>query len=127
MKVTMEQIVDFRNSSDFFISTQVPLVGAYKINKIRRAADKEFEFYREKFQEIVNKYAKKDEEGNVMFSDDGAQIMIQQDKIQECNDELVALQTLEVDIDNYGLTLENLGNNIECTPAQLEALMPFFS
>ena len=127
MKVTMEQIVDFRNSSDFFISTQVPLVGAYKINKIRRAADKEFEFYREKFQEIVNKYAKKDEEGNVMFSDDGAQIMIQQDKIQECNEELDALQTLEVDIDNYGLTLENLGNNIECTPAQLEALMPFFS
>ena len=123
----MEQIVDFRNSSDFFISTQVPLVGAYKINKIRRAADKEFEFYREKFQEIVNKYAKKDEEGNVMFSDDGAQIMIQQDKIQECNEELDALQTLEVDIDNYGLTLENLGNNIECTPAQLEALMPFFS
>lgn len=127
MKVTMEQIVDFRNSSDFFISAQVPLVGAYKINKIRRAADREFEFYREKFQEIVNKYAMKDKDGNVMFSDDGAQIRIQQDKIQECNDELEALQTLEVEVDNYGLTLENLGNNIECTPAQLEALMPFFS
>ena len=127
MKVTMEQIVDFRNSSDFFISAHVPLVGAYKINKISRAADREFEFYREKFQEIVNNYAMKDKDGNVMFSDDGAQIRIQQDKIQECNEELDALQTLEVEVDNYGLTLENLGNNIECTPAQLEALMPFFS
>lgn len=127
MKVTMEQIAEFRNSSDFFISAQVPLVGAYKINKIRKAADKEFEFYRDKFQEIVNKYARKDENGNIQFSDDGQQIMIQQDKIEECNQELEDLQKLEVEIDNYNLTLENLGDNIECTPAQLEALMPFFS
>lgn len=123
----MEQIAEFRNSSDFFISAQVPLVGAYKINKIRKAADKEFEFYRDKFQEIVNKYARKDENGNIQFSDDGQQIMIQQDKIEECNQELEDLQKLEVEIDNYNLTLENLGDNIECTPAQLEALMPFFS
>ena len=127
MKVTMEQIAEFRNSSDFFISAQVPLVGAYKINKIRKAADKEFEFYRDKFQEIVNKYARKDNDGNIQFSDDGQQIMIQQDKIEECNQELEDLQKLEVEIDNYNLTLENLGDNIECTPAQLEALMPFFS
>lgn len=123
--VTMEQIIDFRNSEDAFSSMNLPLKAAYKLNKIRKAVEKEGDFYGEKFQEILDKYAKKDENGELVFSDDGSQIMIKDDMIEDCNKELSDLQTLEVQIENYNLTIEDFGEDIECTPDDLEALMPF--
>ena len=124
--ITMEQVIDFRNNIDFFANTNLPLKGAYKINKIRKALDKESDFYGEKFQEIIDTYAKKDENGNIVFSEDQNEIMIQEDKIEECNQALEDLQNLEVQVDNYNLIAEDLGDDMECTPDQLEALMPFF-
>ena len=125
--VTMEQIIDFKNGSDFFTNVNLPLKGAYKINKIKQNVEKESEFYLNKFQEIIDTYAKKDENGNLVFSDDGNQIMIQDDKINECNTALEDLQKLEVEIENYNLTIEDLGDDVECTTEELEALMPFFN
>ena len=61
----------------------------------------------------------------MVFSEDGNQIMIQDDKLVECNKALEDLQSLEVEIDTFNLTIEDLGEGIECTPDQLDALMPF--
>lgn len=124
-QVTMEQLMDFRNSDDFFGTTVIPLKGAYKINKIKKAVEQEAEFYSTKFQEIVDKYAQKDESGQVKFSEDGDQILVQEDKVAECNQALEDLQNMTVEIDNLNLTLADLGDNLQCTPEQLEALMPF--
>ena len=125
VNVTMDQIIAFRNSGDFFSGTTLPLKGAYKLNKIKKAVEKEGEFYTEKFQEIVEQYAKHDENGQVVFSEDGNQILIKDGMVDECNKALEDLQNLEVQIENYGLTLDDLGENLECTPDELEALMPF--
>ena len=125
ISVTMDQIIDFRNSGDFFDGTNLPLKAAYKLNKIRKAVEKEGEFYSEKFQEILNDYAKKDENGELIFNEDGDQIMIKDDMIDECNKALTDLQNLEVQIENYGLSIDDFGENLECTPDQLAALMPF--
>ena len=125
--ITMEQVINFRNNEGFFTNTNLPLKGAYKINKIRKAMEKEADFYSTKFQEIIDKYAKKDENGDVVFSENGEQIIIQEDKIAECNQTLEELQKLEVEVENYNLTIEDLGENLECTPDELDALMPFFN
>ena len=125
VKVTMDQIIAFRNNGDFFADTTLPLKGAYKLNKIKKAVEKEGEFYSEKFQEIVQKYAKHNEDGSLVFSEDGNQIMIKDGMVDECNQALEDLQSLEVEIDNYGFTLEDLGEEVECTPDELDALMPF--
>ena len=125
VNVTMDQIIAFRNNGDFFSNTTLPLKGAYKLNKIKKAVEKEGEFYTEKFQEIVEQYAKHDENGQLVFSDDGNQILIKDGMVDECNKALEDLQSLEVQIETYGLTLDDLGENLECTPEELEALMPF--
>lgn len=125
--VTMEQIVDFKNNADFLGDAQLPLKAAYKINKLRKNIDNEFDYYSEKFREIVNTYAKKDENGNIAFSDDGAQILIQDGMVDECNQALVDLQSLEIEIDNCNLTIDDLGDAVECTPDELEVIMPFFA
>ena len=77
--VTMEQIVDFKNSTDFLGNANLPLKAAYKINKLRKNVDTEFEYYGDKFREIVDTYSKKDEKGNPAFNEDGSQILIQED------------------------------------------------
>ena len=123
--VTMNQLIAFRNNGDFFSNTTLPLKGAYKLNKIKKAVEKESEFYQEKFQEIVNTYAKKDENGELVFSEDGNQIMIKDGMVDECNQALEDLQNLEVEVETYGLTLEDLGDEVDCTPDELEALMQF--
>lgn len=123
--VTMDQIIDFRNSGDVFGEAHLPLKAAYKLNKIKKAIDKEGDFYTEKFQEIVDKYAKKDENGEFVFSEDGEQIMIKDGMIDDCNKELTELQELSVEIETYGLTIDDFGEGIECTPDELAVLMPF--
>ena len=125
VNVTMDQIIAFRNNGDFFSNTTLPLKGAYKLNKIKKAVEKEGEFYTEKFQEIVEQYAKHDENGQLVFSEDGNQILIKDGMVDECNKALEDLQSLEVQVETYGLTLDDLGENLECTPEELEALMPF--
>ena len=127
VNVTMDQIIAFRNNGDFFANASLPLKVAYKLNKLKKAVEAEGEFYSNKFQEIVDTYAKKDENGNIVFSDDGNQIMIKEGMVDECNQVLEDLQSLTVEIDNCNLTIDDFGDNIECTPEELEALMPFLS
>lgn len=127
VNVTMDQIIAFRNAGDIFGDYKLPLKVAYKLNKLKKAVEVEGEFYVNKFQEIVDTYAKKDENGQVVFSDDGNQIMIQDGKVEECNQALEDLQNLTVEIDNCNLTIDDFGDDIECTPEDLEALMPFLN
>ena len=127
VSVTMDQIIAFRNSGDFFANASLPLKVAYKLNKLKKAVEAEGEFYSNKFQEIVDTYAKKDENGNIVFSDDGNQIMIKEGMVDECNQALEDLQSLTVEIDNCNLTIDDFVDNIECTPEELEALMPFLN
>ena len=127
VNVTMDQIIAFRNNGDFFANASLPLKVAYKLNKLKKAVEAEGEFYSNKFQEIVDTYAKKDENGNIVFSDDGNQIMIKEGMVDECNQVLEDLQSLTVEIDNCNLTIDDFGDNIECTPEELEALMPFLN
>ena len=127
IKVTMEDIINFRNADDIFGDVDLPLKVAYKINKMKKSIDSESSFYSEKFQKIIDEYAKKDDDGNVVFNDDGSQIIIQEDKIEKCNDALEDLQKLEVEIDNQNLTIDDFGEDVKCTPEDLELLMPFLS
>ena len=125
--VTMQQALDFRKAYNFFNEIKLPLKAAYKLTKIKQAIEKETEYYGEKFQEIVDTYAKKDEDGNLMYSKDGTQILIKDGMIPECNQKLEELHNLEIGIENYNLTIEDLGEGIEVTTEDLDALMPFFS
>ena len=125
--VTMQQALDFRKAYNFFNEIKLPLKAAYKLTKIKQAVEKETEYYGEKFQEIVDTYAKKDENGNLMYNEDGSQILIKDGMVMECNQKLEELHNLEIGVENYNLTIDDLGEGIEVTTEDLDALMPFFS
>ena len=125
--VTMQQALDFRKAYNFFNEIKLPLKAAYKLTKIKQAVEKETEYYGEKFQEIVDTYAKKDDDGNLQYNEDGTQILIKDGMVMECNQKLEELHELEIGIENYDLKIEDLGEGIEVTTDDLDALMPFFS
>ena len=125
--VTMQQALDFRKAYNFFNEIKLPLKAAYKLTKIKNAVEKETDYYGEKFQEIVDTYAKKDENGELQYNEDGTQILIKDGMIVECNQKLEELHNLEIGIENYNLSIEDLGEGIEVTTEDLDALMPFFS
>ena len=123
----MDQIMALRNVGDIFGGAKLPLKSAYKLNKIKKAVEENGEFYGEKLQEIIQTYAQTNEDGSYKFSDDGSQILIQEGKIEECEKALTELHELTVDIENYNLSIDDFGENLECAPEQLEALMPFLN
>lgn len=125
VKVTMSDVLALRQQIGFFLNQKLPLPVAYKLNKMNQAAIKEGEFYQEKFNEIVDKYAKTDEEGNIVFSEDGDQIMIKEELIGECNEALEELMNLEIEVETYGLKIDDFGDNIQCTAEEIEAITPF--
>ena len=125
--ITMQQALDFRKAYNFFNEIKLPLKAAYKLTKIKQAVENETQYYGEKFQEIVDTYAKKDENGNLMYNEDGTQILIKDGMVMECNQKLEELHNLEIGIENYNLTIDDLGEGIEVTTEDLDALMPFFS
>ena len=125
VKVTMSDVLALRQQIGFFLNQKLPLPVAYKLNKMNQAAIKEGEFYQEKFNEIVDKYAKTDEEGNIVFSEDGEQIMIKEELIGECNEALEELMNLEIEVETYGLKIDDFGDSIQCTAEEIEATNPF--
>ena len=125
--VTMQQALDFRRAYNVFNEVKLPLKAAYKLTKIKNAVENETQYYGEKFQEIVDTYAQKDENGNLKYNEDGTQILIKDGMIMECNQKLEELHNLEIGIENYNLTIDDLGDSIEVTAGDLDALMPFLS
>lgn len=126
MIITMNQLIKFYKENGIFSNKVLPLKGAFKLNRIKKDIEKDFTFYQEKFKEILEKYAQRDEAGNIKFSDDGEQILIKEGLITECSKELEDLNSMEIEIDNYDFNIEELGD-IDCTPEELEILMPFLS
>lgn len=132
--IKMGRVLDLNAIIDSIYQKKFPIGTSYKIVKIKEDVKKELEFYREKFNEIVQEFGDKDENGNLLFKRDvdangneipGTEsIKIQEGKIDECNKVLEELQQIDVEIDTRGLSVEDLGN-VEFSASELEVLVPF--
>lgn len=80
---------------------------AYKIMKLCKSIAVEEEFYNTKRSEIVQRYAIKDESGQIVVSDTGM-VSIMPDKIDEANTAMQELNNVEVDVPNVRFTLTEL-------------------
>ena len=96
---------------------------AYKIMKLCKNAATEEEFYNTKRNEIIDMYATKDENGQVVVSEDGM-IQIVPDKIDAANAALQELNGIEVEVPNIRFTLDEL-DGLELSVADMFALDAF--
>lgn len=129
MKVTIEQILDFNGSVDEFLEKPLNIKTAYKLAMIKRQTDEQTDFYQTSFFKILNEYGKKDENGELQRVQEGVNegnVLIQEDKLEECNNALSDLMGLEVEINNYNLKLGDFGD-MEVSADDLSTIIPFLS
>lgn len=129
MKVTIEQILDFNNSVEGFLEKPLNIKTAYKLAMIKRQADTQSDFYQTSFLKILEEFGKKDENGELQRVEEGpneGNILIQDDKLEECNKAISDLMELEIEINNYNLKLEDFGD-MEVSADELSSIIPFLT
>ena len=110
MKITINDVIALKELYPKFEGRFLPIKASYKMAKIFKAVDENYNFYTEKLNEIISEYAQRDENGNVVQTEGGTGIKIQQDKIEECNKRLNELSELEVDIPDMDLSIDDFGD-----------------
>lgn len=102
-----------------------PFKGAmtFKIARLIRELDKETALFEESRSKLADKYGVKNENGVLDISEEGT-IKLQEDKINECNEELTNLLLTEVEINADALPA-NAFDDIEISPIQAIALEAF--
>ena len=92
---------------------------AFKIVRLIRELDKEITSFEEARNKIADTYAERDEEGNYVIVNNS--IKIQEDKIQQCNEELVSLMNTIVEINAEKIPAFAL-SDIDISPSQAMAI-----
>lgn len=87
---------------------KLPASVAYKFMKFLASTEEDLKFFVTRFQEIINKYGRKGEDGEVVRQD--GNIAIQEGKYAECQKELDELYTTEAICPSIEFTLEELGS-----------------
>lgn len=102
-----------------------PFKGAmtFKIARLIRELDKETALFEESRSKLAEKYGVRNEDGELDISAEG-NIKLQEDKINECNEELSNLLLTEVEINADALPV-NAFDDIEIFPVQAIALDAF--
>lgn len=103
-------------------SQEMPLRLSYKFSKLLSKIEKDSEFFTEKTREVILKYAEKDENGDLVQTEDG-NIRIQTDKIEEANKAMMELNDIEVEDINITFTLDEL-ESLSIAPEVLQPLLP---
>jgi len=101
----------------------LPIKTAFRVARLIRELDKESATFDESRRIIIEKYAERDENGEMKQTEEG-NIILQQDKITECNNELNDLLNTEIEINADKLNLDDMGD-IELTPAQVYNIEAF--
>ena len=98
--------------------TKMPIKTSYQIARFLQRTDSDATFYSDKYRDIINECAELKEDGTPDTSEDGMNIKIREDKIQDCVTMIQELEATDVgdfalkidvsDLENSGLTVEQL-------------------
>ena len=122
IKVTLNDIITNNNLFREIHSKPMPARTAFKVARLIRELDKENEMFDKQRIDIVTRYAKRDENGDMV--EENNQVLIDDDKMQQFQDEFNALLDTEVEVNAEKLDIEDLGD-IELTPKQIMNLEKF--
>ncbi|MEE0711604.1 MULTISPECIES: hypothetical protein [Peptostreptococcaceae] len=122
MKITNRRIVNDSNFLASLMHRQFPVKISYAISKNISKLESDLKIYNSEREKIINKYCKKDEEGNLVI-DESNNYSIEEEYIDICNKELNELLDIEVDIDIHKFKLNDLLQcNLEVSPADLSLI-----
>ena len=102
-------------------SKNLPIKTAYRLLKLAELVSNEAENYRNLFRQILDEYAEKKEDGSYVLSEDGTNVIIQKEHIQDANQKVDELDKIDVEIP-YTFDIKDF-DNIEISLEELAPLM----
>ena len=122
--MTFNNLLSFPNFYNQIRSNPLPFKTAHKLSKLSKAIEEEIGFYREKMTELIEQYAQKDNDGNYVYINDGRDIAIIPDKIQECQAKILELETMEIELPDIQFSVDEF-ENTTLTVDELQPILPF--
>ena len=124
MTLKMTKMLNFPSLYEKLNKEQLSIKTAYKLVLIIRAIDTELAFYREKFNEIIQECGLRDDEGNLVPTEDGQGIKLLPGKELECQTKMIELNQLDFTIPDFSLSLDEL-EGVHLSLEEMEMLLPF--
>ena len=102
----------------------IPFALKYKLVKFIKDTDGDEEFFQSQFNELIEKYSEKDEEGKPVQNGDGYKV--QEDLLEECTKKMEELKNIRMGGEkcNKFLTISEL-ENLQIGYSETSALFPF--
>lgn len=121
MKINFKEGIQIKNILANLINKKMPIKTSYKVMKIVTAIEGEETFFDQKMNLIITEFGSKNEKGDFIYSGENT-IKIQEGKEEECQDRVKELESIEIEIPDVKISLEELENSIELTPKELYML-----
>lgn len=97
----------------------------YKLSKCLEECEKERDFYQQQLANILNKYAKKDENGNFIYTNEKTGILINESQQEVCEKELSELLALDINInEKYFIKITDIAD-LELDIETFNKIKPF--
>lgn len=126
MKLKFFEIKRFVDIYEKIKNTTLPIKVGYKLAKLAVQCQKEMDIYQSQLNKIIQEYGARDENGQLIQTENGDGIKIKEDKIQECQEKLNELSTLEIEINESPISIEAL-ENVELSLDEIGALSSFLN
>ena len=124
MTLKMYQILDFPILFQKMKSQKLPFKSAYRLTLLSQEIQKHIDFYQNSFKELLVEYSKKDENGNVMPTEDGQGVLLVEETMNEAYQKLAELRDLDVELPDTKFFVDEF-DKIELAPEELINIMPF--
>lgn len=124
MTLKMYKLTDFPTFYTKVKSQKLPFKTSYKIALLSNEIQKHIDFYQESFRNLLVEYGKKDENGNIIPTDDGQGVLLAEETMNEAYAKLAELRELDVELSDTKFSLDDF-DNIEISPEEMMIIMPF--
>ena len=92
MTCKMYELIDFPNFFEKVKNQPLSFKTSYRLTLLTTEIEKHINFYQDNFRNLLIAYGQKDENGELVRTEDGQGIKLIEDKIDECNTQIVEFE-----------------------------------
>ena len=123
MNIKARELENLNNTIQVLLPMQLKMPFAYKVACIAREVRENYSMINVMRQEILERYAKRDENGQVIIDQQNGMVTVETEKVMETNKELDKLFSRDIELKCDKIKIDDI-KDMDLTVGQLEALIP---
>ena len=123
MNIKARELENLNNTIQVLLPMQLKMPFSYKVACIAREVRENYSMINVMRQEILERYAKRDENGQVIIDQQNGMVTVEPEKVMETNKELDKLFSRDIELKCDKIKIDDI-KDLDLTVGQLEALIP---